>query len=162
MSKLFIFFILFFPFDLFSQPPNKQLIEGIVVNPKLEPLPNATIKIVTNDTNGLVKKFSFSNEAGKFSMSIPTVSHPLFLQISIVGYTTKSIPITDSLVNIYKQFIIEPLTKDLPQVHVIAEKAITKRGDTTSFKVAAFERGNETNISDLLRKLPGISVDENG
>ncbi len=161
MLRRILFFILFLPFHLLSQTANKH-IEGIVVNPKFEPIANATIKIVTSETNGLVKKLAFSNEAGKFSIAVPTVSYPLFLQISVVGYTTYSIAIADSVVSGYKQFIMLPLTKDLPEVHVIAEQAITKRGDTTSFKVAAFEKGNESSLSDLLRKLPGISVDENG
>lgn len=161
MSKLVIFLILFLPFHLLSQTANKH-IEGIVVNPKFEPIANATIKIVTSDTNGLVKKFAFSSENGKFSITVPTVNYPLFLQISVVGYTTYSVPVTDSLVSGYKQFMIQPITTDLPEVHVIAEQAITKRGDTTSFKVASFEKGNESNLSDLLRKLPGMSVDENG
>jgi hypothetical protein len=153
--------MLFSPYYLLSQTLNKR-IEGIVLNPKLEVIPNATIKIVTSDTNGLVKKFTFSNEAGKFIITVPTVSYPLYLQISIVGYTTYSAPVTDSLTNGIKQFMLLPLTKDLPEVHVIAEQAITKHGDTTSFKVAAFEKGNESNLSDLLRKLPGMTIDENG
>lgn len=161
MLRLALLLISFLPFYLLSQTANKR-IEGIVVSPKLETIPNATIKIVTSDTNGLVKKFTFSNEAGKFSITVPTENYPLFLQISVVGYTTYSIAVTDSIVSGYKQFIIQPLTKDLPEVHVIAEQAITKRGDTTSFKVAAFEKGNESNISDLLRNLPSMSVDENG
>lgn len=161
MIKFSLLLALLLPFFVLSQTANKQ-IEGIVVNPKLQSIPSATIKIVTNDTNGLVKKFTFSNEVGRFSITVPTVNYPLFLEISVVGYATYSSPITESLVSGYKQFIIQPLTKDLPEVHVIAEQAITKRGDTTSFKVAAFEKGNESNLSDLLRKLPGMSVDENG
>jgi hypothetical protein len=34
---------------------------------------------------------------------------------------------------------------------VKAELPITKRGDTTIFKVAAFEKGNENNLGDLLK-----------
>ena len=85
MLKLVLFFMIFLPFHLLSQTVNKR-IEGIVVNPKLEIIPNVTIKIVTSDSNGLVKKFTFSNEAGKFSITVPIVSYPLFLQISVVGY----------------------------------------------------------------------------
>jgi hypothetical protein len=115
MLKLFIFLTLFFPFYLLSQTANNR-VEGIVVSTKFESIPNATIKIVTSDTNGLVKKFTFSSADGRFSIIMPIVSYPLFLQISVVGYTTYSIPITDSLVSGYKQFVIQPLTKDLPEV----------------------------------------------
>ncbi len=157
LSMLFVFF----PIFAFSQETN-QSINGIVVNPKLEPIPNATVKIVTSDTDGVVKKFAFTNAEGKFVITVPTVTYPLYLQISFVGFETYNVLVTDSLINATKQFIITPLSKELPEVHVIADRSITKRGDTTSFKVAAFAKGNESNIADLLKKLPGFHIDETG
>jgi hypothetical protein len=64
MLKNISLIALFFPLLALSQTINKS-INGTVVNPKLEPIPNATIKIVAGDTNGVVKKFAFSNAEGK-------------------------------------------------------------------------------------------------
>ncbi|MBC7652523.1 MAG: carboxypeptidase regulatory-like domain-containing protein, partial [Deinococcales bacterium] len=161
MFRILLLLFIFFPLFSFSQSATKS-IDGVVVNPKLEPIPNATITIATSDTDGVVKKFAFTNAEGKFLITVPTVTYPLYLLISFVGYETYNVLVTDSLINTPKQFIITPLTKELPEVHIIADRAITKRGDTTSFKVSAFAKGNESNIADLLKKLPGFHIDETG
>jgi hypothetical protein len=162
MLRAALLTVLFIPLFVFSQNTTNS-IKGIIVNQKLQPIPNTTIKIVINDTDGVVKKFAFSNAEGKFLIEVPITTNKLYLQISFVGYTTFNLLINDSLINFTKQFIITPLTKELPEVHVISKNsAITQRGDTTSFKVSAFAKGNEDNIASLLKKLPGFHIDETG
>lgn len=161
MLRIALLTVLLLPFIVFSQTTATS-IEGIIVNPRLEPIPNATIKIIANDTNGVVKKFVFANEEGKFKILVPTTTYKLYLQISSIGYTNYNVLVTYSITGKYYQFIIEPLTKELPEVHVLADQGITKRGDTTSFKVSAFVKGNENNIADLIKRLPGFKIDETG
>ncbi len=161
MIRLALLFVLFFPVFIFSQTDNKK-IEGTVTNPNSEPISNASIKIIANDTNGIVKQFAFSNSNGKFSIKLSSVAYQLYLQISVLGYTTFNVKVTDSLINKPSQFIMLPLTKALPEVYVKAENQITKKGDTTSFKVSSFAKGNENTIADLLKRLPGLSIDESG
>lgn len=161
MKLLSLFTALLLSTLIFSQT-NSKIIEGFVLNPANKPLANATIKIVTNDSNGLVKQFSFGNEAGNFSIKLPTEYKGLFLQISVVGYITFNTKVNDSFINKTNTFILQPQTKDLPEVHVKAENPITKHGDTTSFKVASFVKGNENTIADLINRLPGLKVNDAG
>lgn len=93
MLRIALLTVLLLPFIVFSQTTATS-IEGIIVNPRLEPIPNATIKIIANDTNGVVKKFVFANEEGKFKILVPTTTYKLYLQISSIGYTNYNRPLT--------------------------------------------------------------------
>lgn len=161
MLKLILLIVIFFPILIFSQTLNDK-IQGQVVNTSNEPIQNASIKIISSETNGIVKQFTFSNNDGKFSLKVSSINSQQYLQISVVGYKTLNIMVNDSLVNNHKLFIMYPLAKELPEVHIKAENQITQKGDTTTFRVSAFAKGNENTIADLLKRFPGLNVDESG
>jgi hypothetical protein len=163
MLKKLLLLIVLNPIILFGQ--NNKTINGKIQNAKNEPIPNATIKILSNDSTGLVKAFKYANENGVFSIIVPEISKTSFkyyLQISSLGYINYNILIDSVLCSKPHVFVLQPQTKDLPEVHVKADNPITKRGDTTSFKVAAFVKGNENTIADLINRLPGLQVNEGG
>lgn len=153
--------LLFLPLSLIAQT-DKKTIEGQVKNTRNELIPNATIKVLSSDTTGYIIGFAFSDKEGKFSLSIANNPSKLFLQISIISYETLNVLITDSILNSNNLFTLYPVSKELPEVHIIADRGITKRGDTTSYRVSAFSKGNEENIADLMKKLPGFRLDELG
>ena len=163
-----IFIIL--SFSLFTTGLNAQQnvnkkIEGSIINTNGVLVKNATIKILSNDSSGLVKAFKYANEKGEFSISMSEISKlPLkyYLQISSIGFINYNVLIDSVLCSKPQIFILQQQTKDLPEVHVKAENFITKRGDTTSFKVASFAKGNENNIADLVKRLPGFQINELG
>ena len=163
MLRKLLFLFITLPFVTQAQLSKK--IEGTIVSIKQETIPNATIKILSNDTAGLLKAFKYANENGGFSIIVPEISKTSFkyyLQISSLGYINYNVLIDSVLCSQPQTFILQPQTKDLPEVHVKAENPITKRGDTTSFKVAAFVKGNENTIADLINRLPGLQVNEGG
>lgn len=161
MLRIILLFFLFSPFICLAQKNNKTVF-GKIVNTNLEPIEGASIKLITDDTLKLVIEFTFSDKEGKFFMELPKLNTKILLQVSVVGYTTKTVDINDTAVDKLKQVVLSPQTTDLPEVHVFGERGISKRGDTTSFRVTAFAKGNEDNISDLLKKLPGFKIDESG
>ncbi len=95
-------------------------------------------------------------------MVLPKLNTKILLQVSVVGYITKTVEINDTAIDKLNQIVISSQAAELPEVHVFGERGITKRGDTTSFKVSAFAKGNEDNIADLIKKLPGFKLDETG
>ncbi len=161
MYRILLFFLLLIPKIVFSQATFKN-ISGKVLNTRFEPLPYATVKIFESDITGIIKKFGFSNAEGKFLIHLPITDSILYIQISCLGYETKNLKVTDSIFNTTTLFLLEPLIKELPGVHVKTDRGITKRGDTTSFRVSAFAKGNEENVADLIKKLPGFRIDESG
>lgn len=161
MLRVIILFLLLLPVYCIAQKEHNTII-GKVVNHRDEPIEGANIKLLVKDTSGIIIGFSFSDKLGQFSLKLPNAVNPLYLQISYVGYITQTILVTDSIVQAVNRFLLHPLAGELPEVHVIADRGITKRGDTTSFKVSYFAKGNEENITDLIKRLPGFQLDESG
>jgi polyhydroxyalkanoate synthesis regulator protein len=52
-------------------------------------------------------------------------------------------------------------TKKLEEIEVIA-RPIEKYGDTLQYLVSAFARQDDRSIEDVLKRMPGIEVKENG
>jgi hypothetical protein len=51
---------------------------------------------------------------------------------------------------------------ELGLVEVVSEMPVSMKGDTLTYKTDAFTTGTERKLEDVLEKLPGFQVDENG
>ncbi|MEI2709930.1 MAG: carboxypeptidase-like regulatory domain-containing protein [Chitinophagaceae bacterium] len=161
---MYRFFILFFTAMQFLCVTNAQtnFIEGRILDSNHIPISSASIKVLLNDSTGLIKYFTLSDKDGFFKIELKPNTSKLWLQVSVVGFINYNQALLFPIQNGYQEIILQKFTGTLPAINVKAELPITKRGDTTIFKVAAFEKGNENNLGDLLKNLPGISLDEFG
>ena len=139
-----------------------NFIEGRILDSNHIPISSASIKVLLNDSTGLIKYFTLSDKDGFFKIELKPNTSKLWLQVSVVGFINYNQALLFPIQNGYQEIILQKFTGTLPAINVKAELPITKRGDTTIFKVAAFEKGNENNLGDLLKNLPGISLDEFG
>jgi hypothetical protein len=150
----FCWVLLFCSFSVKAQ----YILEGKVVNSQNEFVANASIKI-KDSANGLPRFFSISNEQGFYHISIPDKSKTYWLQCSLLGYRNSVFRLPMPIGNIVHLDIkLIPDTARLPEINVYSIPPVTVSGDTTSFRVDAFKKGNESNVGDLLNVLPGFSV----
>jgi hypothetical protein len=63
---------------------------------------------------------------------------------------------------IEKNAVLTSKSLELSEVIVIQERAITIKKDTITFLAKSFLQGNEQVVEDLLKKIPGLTIDENG
>lgn len=139
-----------------------RIVKGVVLHGQT-PIANASVKALAKDSSGLVKYFSITDTMGVFILKIPsTEKEVLCLQISNVGYVTYNkllfFPYSINFINIE----LQQQHKELPSINIKSLLPIVQKGDTTTYKVQAFEKGNEQNIGDLLKRLPGLQIDQNG
>lgn len=94
-----------------------------------------------------------TNKLGKFN-----------LVFNSFGYKSQTIPIelTKERKEIKVDVVLEVKSMDLDEVIIKAEKPISIKKDTINFKTKYFVDGTEQTIEDLLKKIPGINVDNNG
>jgi hypothetical protein len=137
-------------------------IQGNIINAEKNSIAGASIKLRYNDSLGFIRYFKIADEKGSFKLTFLNTTDKLWLQISALGYVTYNEQLSQPLFDINKPFILKIFTGQLPDVHVKSNTNISRHGDTTMYKVSAFERGNENNLGDLLKILPGISVSDNG
>ncbi|MEE6188245.1 TonB-dependent receptor [Niabella digestorum] len=132
-------------------------VEGVVVRNAtvklLNPLDSNTIKSTLSDTSGT---FIFNNiEKGNYLLHATSVGfEPLFMSLAL----TDEKPALD-LDDVY----IPKKTTTLEGVVVVASApAVSQKGDTTQFSASHFKVNPDATVEDLIKKMPGITVDRSG
>jgi hypothetical protein len=127
-------------------------------------LPGATVMILY-PKDSTFYKFGTTNSEGSFNIK-GIESGDYLLQISFIGYNSyfKSLELnpTTPLLNL-GTLDLETKKELLKSVEVVEEMVpVIINGDTVEYNAAAFKTQPEANVSDLLRKLPGLEVEKDG
>lgn len=110
------------------------------------------------------KEFTFA-ENGSFSFQLKKDYVSLLFQVKSIGYKTKDVLIgKPNKAQQYNYNLI--LEKDsintLDEVVIIGKKRpFTIKKDTVVFNVSRYSNGNEQKIEEIIKKLPGIDVNQN-
>lgn len=152
-DKLIIIFFLIFFSKIFSQN-----FEGTIVDPQNSPLENIAIYAWKSKEKSELLSYTYSNSKGKFELPYSKLTYPFFLEISCVFCESKVFEIQE--LNTEFKTTITYKEIDLEEVEIVDSKKIIEKNDTTSYEVKKFLNGTEKKVEDLLKKLPGISVNE--
>jgi hypothetical protein len=149
-------FLLFFPSFLFGQS-----ISGKVESVTGEKIAHAQIILKDSINATQIKEFALAVN-GVYQLQIRKKYVSLVVEVSTMGYK-KEVFVIDTLKSqtYTHDFMLEPATSDLQEVIVSASKKYEQNGDTTSFNVDAYRDGSERKIEDIIKKLPGVEVNEN-
>lgn len=120
------------------------------------PLVGASVIIKAAD--GKIKKFASSKSEGEFSITMPSVNG-CRLEVAMMSFAKQSIPL-DS-VSFPLTVYLEKGTTILKEVTVKADR-IREQGDTITYNVGSFAQQQDRSIGDVLKRMPGIDVANNG
>ncbi|MGB1296238.1 MAG: carboxypeptidase regulatory-like domain-containing protein [Flavobacteriales bacterium] len=134
-------------------------ISGTVSDSTKAPFTLANI-IVKNTANGDIITYSITNSEGYYTVELDK-GISVIMEISYVGMQTKSIPLNNINANRILNVTLFP-DPSLEQIDLVYQMPITIRGDTTTYRTDHFSNGEEEVLGDVLKKLPGVEVDENG
>lgn len=128
------------------------------------PVSDATITVLQKKDSSLVS-FGMSDNAGRFSFS-DLAPGEYRLLITHVAYhnTNRSFTIseTDKSPDL-GQIIMNDKTKVLDEVIVTSEAPpVTLIGDTVQYNAGSFKTQPNASVEQLLKKLPGVTVDKSG
>ncbi|WP_219011296.1 TonB-dependent receptor domain-containing protein [Aquimarina litoralis] len=139
---------------------NAQTLNGKVVDPGNNPIPYANV--ILNDTNQELVKAGITDDEGNFSLAVKQ-DNTYQLVISSLGFTTYTKEITTRGVNYFiDTIILQESAEALEEVKVTARKPIVAvEPDKTVFNVSETITSSGNNSLDLLRKAPGVRVDNN-
>ena len=142
----------------------KYAVIGQVIDTLSKPLPSATVMLLNSKDSSLVN-FAVSDVKGVFEMK--NVSKGSYqIKVTFVGLTpfakTITTPAIVGTVDV-GQMKMAPLNKQLEEVLIVGEKApVTVKRDTIEFNAGSFKTKANANVEDLLKKLPGVEVDNDG
>ena len=141
---------------------NAQKISGLVLQPNGQPVEFATVTIHKSQDSTLVKG-ALTGDDGRYEIAEVTAGQ-YFLKTSAVGMGSGSGPVFDydggdkKLENIS----IDQTATELAQVTVIARRSpIEVKADKTILNVEGTVNSTGLNALELLRKAPGVVVDNN-
>ena len=155
----YLVLIFFFNFCLESKGQNK--ITGVITNLKGLNLKNISVTLKTVDNT--IIDYSFSNEKGEYIIETK-YSGKTILSFGSVNYAHKNIDLdlNTKIETLNIDIILEEEVIELQEVILIEKRPITIKNDTVVFNADSFKQGNEQVVEDLLRKIPGLNIDENG
>ncbi|WP_304402983.1 carboxypeptidase-like regulatory domain-containing protein, partial [Muribaculum intestinale] len=121
-----------------------------------EPLTEASV--IVKGADGKIKKYATSKGDGGFAMSLPSVTG-CRLEVSMMSFAKKTIPLDSVSFPLTVQ--LEPGTTLLKEVTVKADR-IREQGDTITYNVGSFAQQQDRSIGDVLKRMPGINVEQSG
>lgn len=153
-NRLFLLLVLI-AFPLCSQIK----FEGAVKDSLNNPLELANV-IAINQGSGALESYGITSEQGRFVLELKK-NTTYDLQISYVGMVTYKEALTTSEDDIIKDFVLQP-ENQLDEVELVYEMPVTIKGDTVVYNADSFKNGTERKLEDVLEKLPGVEINEDG
>ena len=156
MRQISLCFVLLFTLNFLSYGQNK--ITGKVVDEKSKPIINSTVSIKTGTT---ILRYTKTDENGSYEVSYaPSEGIHYFIEAKCFGYKTIQQTINSKQTNYF--FTLPENAINLDSVTVKHKPTIIKKGDTLNYRTADFSNSTDRSIGDVLKKMPGINVSENG
>ena len=147
-------------FALFAQQ------EGALVNlmievrdsVSLQPLADVMCRVV--NSKGKLLSYKIADEKGHLSL---TAHNEDILTFTLIGYGKRKINVHDIRQQAKQPTIIllSPKQVELKEV-VVKLSPIREQGDTLVYNVSSFLQKGDRHLEDILKKLPGVKVAENG
>lgn len=157
--KKFIIALSFLSISLFSNILTAQeicKISGIVVDSLNIGLYNVSITVY--DTDGKGNGFTYTDKSGHFNLQLQC-NQKGNIHIEALGFKSQVIPVDAKQMSEQVKFVLSDREGQIDEVIVKARVPIKMKGDTIEFDAVSFQTGNEENLEDVLKKLPGIKID---
>lgn len=151
---IYLFSFLFFAGQLSAQ---QRAVQGVVVETDTqEPLQAATVTLL-NESNGSMIGYALTDEKGQFAINTSAVG-TFKVTVSFMGYKTQTVPAT----------FHKPMTFKLDKEMITLKEVqinpgrVWARQDTIHYDLSKFASSKDQHIKDVLKKLPGVNVEEDG
>lgn len=140
-----------------------QTISGSITDSQTgKQISGATLQLIDNNTNATIS-YIISDDNGTYSLSLPP-SGNYTLEINHIAYDPEFLPVVvsgNTAITLTVQLKIR--SKQLNEVIVQGSRAAAQQqGDTIRYNINAFTTGNEEKLKNIIQKLPGLEIDDNG
>jgi hypothetical protein len=137
-------------------------IQGNILDTDSQPIEFVTI-VIKKAIDSSYVAYTRSNQNGFYSLDVINKGEFL-LSFSSLGYAKQEqlITIIDATELTKIDVVLKNEIVSLDEVIVRAELDIVQKKDTIVFNAKAFAQGNEEVVEDLLKKIPGLTVDPDG
>ena len=156
MTKKIVYLIFLIGITVSAQ---KVQITGFVKDSLGNPLEMANV-IAYKKSDNAMTAYGITNDKGKYKISVP-VNETYLLKVSFIGLSAEDKTITAASVDITADFTMTS-ENNLDEVEIVYEMPVVVKGDTLIYNTDSFTNGSEKKLGDVLKKLPGIEVNDDG
>ncbi|PPK99074.1 TonB-dependent receptor [Parapedobacter indicus] len=155
-----VFLLLFLSFSSVAVLAQNREIRGTLKTADGKPVAHASVMIKNQQQRVLA--FNASDSQGTFLLTWPDTAEIIGLRVEInhLGYKKVSIPLIADRERY--EIPMEAEAIDLAEVVVKSRPKVSLRGDTLSYDVSSFTKPEDRTIGDVLKRMPGVEVEENG
>lgn len=156
-SLLTLIFILFA--GQLLQAQGTRNVTGKVLDTARVPLNKASVSLFYETPGDTLR--ALTNSQGEYRFA-GVKSRPFFIKVSFQGFNAEQVRVTNEGQEVQVETIrMTPGYKSLQEI-VISTPPIVIKEDTVEFKADSFKVKPNAMVEDLLKKLPGVSVDKDG
>lgn len=162
MPRKCFYFVIFFILFCLTSFAQTIKIEGLVLDKNNIPIEGCSILIKKNNE---ILKYDYSDKKGNFFIEFQKPNNDsLNISANILGFKkqTKLIKLEKNNFNYNIKFILQEKIEHLKEVVLEPSAKIKREDNKFIYKVDAFKNGDEQTVEDILKKIPGIEVLENG
>ena len=153
MNFKFTSILLFFCLVVHSQ----LKLEGVVTDSLEIPLQSASVVAINKATNGL-ESYGLTDEKGNYKLKLKGGAG-YKIQVSSIGLITINDTLQTKDVDLIRNYV---LRADIVLDEVVVKMPVVVRGDTLIYNADSFKNGSERKLEDIIDKLPGVEINENG
>ena len=124
-------------------------------------LPGAIVTLHRSAEESVPIAFCQTDDRGIFSLSLNGDQEAKVCRVRLLGYKAQTIAIDSSDPLTHLVIRLARSSEQLPEV-VVVGPPITHSGDTLTYRADEFRTNNTYSAEDLLKRLPGITVDTHG
>lgn len=154
MKKILSFLLLLSVVVSYAQ----SVISGKITDTDGQAVPSASVTIEEPGKDAIMA-YGISNSKGEYKITVNSSVSELDMKVKAFNqkpYTKRISNKTQS-----QNISLQPQATEIKEVK-LKTKMITKRGDTISYDLKAFESKADRTLADVLKKIPGIEVNSDG
>jgi len=116
--------------------------------------------VAINQATKKLDSYGITNDKGRFKLSLEENSS-YTITVSYIGMKSLSETVETKEANLEKDFTMS-FDDSLDEVELTYEMPVTISGDTIVYNADSFKNGTERKLGDVLEKLPGVEVNDEG
>lgn len=123
--------------------------------------PVQSVSVILKKHGGILLAFAITDSAGRYRIQYNGVfiKDSLTIEANALGFKKQALPVTRATQTDHFKLVGSDVY--LPNV-TVKKQLLTKEGDTLSYDVATISTRQDRTIGDVIKKLPGVEVAENG
>lgn len=134
---------------------NAQTVTGRIVSATSKPIDRAAVYLKNGHQT---TAFAFTDHDGIFSIDTKGKTYNA-IEARKMGYETRSLPASDFTNG--QEIVLQEKVNVVKEVVVKSQK-VRQEGDTLNYLVNAFRNKQDRTLADVLKKMPGIAVNDDG